>query len=125
MPRFHIIHFMSLTVIAAIIVVILGRPAEGLVLIPTLFGLVIVSPIVLPLIPRTPWKPCCEGRPRTSIDTLLALERQPSPIDRSFASGRSYRLDTQLMQLYMRQQRFGDGIDAISQVSTLPNDSLG
>ena len=74
MPRFHIIHFMSFTVIAAIIVVILGRPAEGLVLIPILFGLVIVSPIVLPLIPNS--LEAVLRRPPEDLDRhIVALKR--------------------------------------------------
>jgi tetratricopeptide (TPR) repeat protein len=108
MPRFHIIQFMSFTVIAAIIVVILGRPAEGLVLIPILLGLVIVSRIVLPFIPNS--LEAVLRRPPEDLDRHIVALKRALANQSVIRFGPIAQARYTLMQLYMRQQRFGDGI---------------
>ncbi len=108
MPRFHIVQFMSLIVIAAIVALALARPGEAIDLIPVVLGLMLVSPIVLPLIPGS--LESVLRNPPEDLGTHTSVLERALTYRSIIRFGPILQARMNLMQLYMRQDRFDDAI---------------
>jgi hypothetical protein len=99
---------MIFTVIAAVVLVIAGRPAEAIVFPPILLVGILVSPFVLARIPGT--LEAVLRRPPADVGAhIAALER--SLTDRSlFRIGPILQARVKLMALYKQQNRLDEAI---------------
>jgi tetratricopeptide (TPR) repeat protein len=108
MPRFHIVQFMSVIVITAIAVLIVGRPAEAVVVIPIIVGLMIVGAFISPLIPGS--LESVMRRPPADLDTHIAAIERALTYRSVIRFGPLFQARFKLMQLYKLRGRFDDAI---------------
>jgi tetratricopeptide (TPR) repeat protein len=113
MPRFHIVQFMSIIVIVAIIAAILvqlvGRPADAGALIAVLLGLMLISPLVFPLVPGS--LEAVLRRPPADLDRHIAAIERALTYRSIFRFGPLSQARFKLMQLYKQRGRFEDAIN--------------
>jgi tetratricopeptide (TPR) repeat protein len=121
MPRFHIVQLMSFTVIAAIVVLIIGRPAEAVVVFPILFCVMIVWVSLLPRIPGS--LEAVLRKPPEHLDLHIAALERSLTYRSVFRFGPLASARVKLMQLYTQRSRFADAIaqgrDLLARYGTL------
>jgi tetratricopeptide (TPR) repeat protein len=108
-PRFYIIHYVKLTAIAAVaFAVVLNRSPQHSLLVLGLFLLILLAPVYLPLLPKSP-ESALLRLPTDPDDQIAVLERAMArPV--LFRSGPRRSVRIKLIQLYKERGRSSDAV---------------